>query len=84
MIISGPVLVMVLEKDNAIADWRALMGPTNASKAKITHPHRSYNVTNCITLHLWTLWLVHNFCRIEPLDSVIVGGQIYFDVHDIC
>lgn len=52
MIISGPVLVMVLEKDNAIADWRALMGPTDASKAKITHPHRSYNVTNCITLHL--------------------------------
>lgn len=33
---------MVLEKDNAIADWRALMGPTDASKAKITHPHRSY------------------------------------------
>ncbi|KAJ1407072.1 Nucleoside diphosphate kinase [Sesbania bispinosa] len=37
---SGPVLVMVLEKDNAIADWRALMGPTDASKAKVTHPHR--------------------------------------------
>ncbi|CAL0317956.1 unnamed protein product [Lupinus luteus] len=36
---SGPVLVMVLEKDNAIADWRALMGPTDARKAKITHPH---------------------------------------------
>ncbi|KAI5427450.1 Transcription elongation factor spt6, variant 4, partial [Lathyrus oleraceus] len=36
---SGPVLVMVLEKDNAVADWRALMGPTDASKAKITHPH---------------------------------------------
>ncbi|XP_057455052.1 probable nucleoside diphosphate kinase 5 isoform X2 [Lotus japonicus] len=36
---SGPVLLMVLEKDNAIADWRALMGPTDASKAKITHPH---------------------------------------------
>ncbi|KAI5422349.1 hypothetical protein KIW84_045703 [Lathyrus oleraceus] len=35
---SGPVLVMVLEKDNAVADWRALMGPTDASKAKITHP----------------------------------------------
>lgn len=32
---------MVLEKDNAIADWRALMGPTDASKAKITDPHRS-------------------------------------------
>ncbi|TKY64246.1 nucleoside diphosphate kinase 5 [Spatholobus suberectus] len=36
---SGPVLVMVLEKENAIADWRALMGPTDASNAKITHPH---------------------------------------------
>ncbi|KAK7294466.1 hypothetical protein RJT34_17355 [Clitoria ternatea] len=36
---SGPALVMVLEKDNAIADWRALMGPTDAKKAKITHPH---------------------------------------------
>ncbi|WJX92281.1 hypothetical protein P8452_73942 [Trifolium repens] len=36
---SGPVLIMILEKNNAIADWRALMGPTDASKAKITHPH---------------------------------------------
>ncbi|GAA0141099.1 hypothetical protein Leryth_027129 [Lithospermum erythrorhizon] len=36
---SGPVVVMVLEKDNAIADWRALIGPTDAKKAKISHPH---------------------------------------------
>ncbi|KAF7814013.1 putative nucleoside diphosphate kinase 5 isoform X1 [Senna tora] len=36
---SGPVVVMILEKENAIADWRALMGPTDASKAKSTHPH---------------------------------------------
>ncbi|XP_054783589.1 probable nucleoside diphosphate kinase 5 [Prosopis cineraria] len=36
---SGPVLVMILEKENAIADWRALMGPTDARKAKITYPH---------------------------------------------
>ncbi|KAK9099561.1 hypothetical protein Syun_026606 [Stephania yunnanensis] len=35
---SGPVFVMVLEKANAIADWRALIGPTDAKKAKITHP----------------------------------------------
>ncbi|KAJ6389336.1 hypothetical protein OIU77_027636 [Salix suchowensis] len=33
---SGPVLVMVLEKENAIADWRTLIGPTDAYKAKIT------------------------------------------------
>ncbi|XP_060172935.1 probable nucleoside diphosphate kinase 5 isoform X2 [Lycium barbarum] len=36
---SGPVLIMVLEKGNAIADWRALIGPTDPLKAKVTHPH---------------------------------------------
>ncbi|KAF5179565.1 Nucleoside diphosphate kinase [Thalictrum thalictroides] len=36
---SGPVFVMVLEKVNAVADWRALIGPTDARKAKITDPH---------------------------------------------
>jgi nucleoside-diphosphate kinase len=29
----GPVVVMVLEKENAIADWRKLMGATNPEKA---------------------------------------------------
>lgn len=37
---SGPVLVMVIEKTNAIADWRALIGPTDAGKAKVSHPNR--------------------------------------------
>ncbi|XP_077236408.1 nucleoside diphosphate kinase family protein [Tasmannia lanceolata] len=35
---SGPVYVMVLEKVNAISDWRALIGPTDARKAKVSHP----------------------------------------------
>nr|XP_048335866.1 nucleoside diphosphate kinase isoform X3 [Ziziphus jujuba var. spinosa] len=39
---SGPVLLMILEKENAVADWRALIGPTDASKAKVTHPHSSH------------------------------------------
>lgn len=39
---SGPVLVMVLEKENAIADWRTLIGPTDACKAKITRPNRLF------------------------------------------
>lgn len=39
---SGPVLVMVLEKENAIADWRTLIGPTDAYKAKITNPNRLF------------------------------------------
>src|SRR5207249_8100616 len=30
---SGPVLVAVLEGDDAIARWRDLMGPTDATKA---------------------------------------------------
>lgn len=30
----GPVIVMALEKENAIADWRKLMGATNPEKAE--------------------------------------------------
>lgn len=29
----GPVIVLALEKENAIADWRALMGATNPANA---------------------------------------------------
>ena len=29
----GPIVVMALEKDNAIAEWRELMGPTNPANA---------------------------------------------------
>lgn len=32
---SGPVIVMVLEKDNAVQEWRDLMGATNPAKAAI-------------------------------------------------
>ncbi|XP_073064558.1 probable nucleoside diphosphate kinase 5 isoform X1 [Primulina eburnea] len=35
---SGPVLIMVLEKTNAVVDWRSMIGPTDANKAKVTHP----------------------------------------------
>ncbi|CAL5057612.1 unnamed protein product [Urochloa decumbens] len=38
-ITSGPVLAMVLEKPDAIAQWRALIGPTDARKAKTSHPN---------------------------------------------
>lgn len=31
---------MVLEKQNAVSDWRGLIGPTDAQRAKISHPHR--------------------------------------------
>lgn len=48
---SGPVVIMVLEKENAVADWRALIGPTDANKAKETHPRRLENFATC---HLYT------------------------------
>lgn len=32
-IISGPVIIMVLEKDNAVNEWRNLMGSTNPAQA---------------------------------------------------
>ncbi|MBN1549170.1 nucleoside-diphosphate kinase [Candidatus Babeliales bacterium] len=32
---SGPVIVMVLEKENAIIAWRDLMGDTNPAKAPL-------------------------------------------------
>jgi hypothetical protein len=39
-ILSGPVLAMVLERTDAVAQWRALIGPTDARKAKTSHPNR--------------------------------------------
>jgi len=33
-ITASPCIVMVLEKENAIADWRSLMGATNPAKAE--------------------------------------------------
>ena len=33
-IASGPILIMALQKDNAIADWRKLMGATNPAEAE--------------------------------------------------
>jgi nucleoside-diphosphate kinase len=37
---SAPVVVMVLSKPNAIADWRTLIGPTNSLKARESAPQR--------------------------------------------
>ena len=35
---SGPVEVLILAKDNAISEWRALLGPTKVYKTVISHP----------------------------------------------
>lgn len=35
---SGPVIALVLARDQAIAVWKELMGPINSVKARETHP----------------------------------------------
>jgi len=35
---SGPVLAMVLEKPNAVAEWRSLIGPTDSQEARLDAP----------------------------------------------
>ena len=42
---SGPVLVMVLKKDNAIADNRNLMGSTNPKEAEAGTIRKEYGIS---------------------------------------
>jgi nucleoside-diphosphate kinase len=39
---SGPCVVMILEKDNAILAWRDLMGPTNPEKGEAHHLRKRF------------------------------------------
>lgn len=40
--ISGPVIVMALEKENAVNDWRLLMGATDPAKATVGTIRKMY------------------------------------------
>ncbi len=40
MMLSGPIVAAVLGKDDAIAGWRDLIGPTNTAKARESAPDR--------------------------------------------
>jgi len=39
---SSPIYAMKLEKENAVKEWRKLMGPTNSEKARKDEPQRYY------------------------------------------
>lgn len=81
---------MVLEKDNAIADWHALMCPINASKAKISHPHRLYMFTNqtiCVCLINFSMaYLFINLNNIRAKCGFDTGKKLYswFKLYQIC
>jgi len=45
---SAPIVAMILAKENAIQQWRELIGPTNSSVAKETHPDRFEFLLNLI------------------------------------
>ena|SRR6218665_1080778 len=37
---SGPIVALMLARQDAVAYWRELIGPTNAVRARETHPDR--------------------------------------------
>ena len=37
---SGPVWALVFSKQDAIAEWRKIMGPTDSNKARMEAPRR--------------------------------------------
>ncbi|CAF1389572.1 unnamed protein product [Didymodactylos carnosus] len=37
---SGPILALILARENAILSWRELIGPTNSTQARESHPDR--------------------------------------------
>jgi nucleoside-diphosphate kinase len=41
---SGPIVAMTLAKENAIQQWRELIGPTNSIAAKESHPNRFFDI----------------------------------------
>lgn len=50
---SGPIVAMVLAKENAIQQWRDLIGPTNSSSAKESHPERLVFLFEFLLIDQW-------------------------------
>jgi nucleoside-diphosphate kinase len=42
---SGPVVVLVLEKENAISEWRKLMGATNPAEAAVGSIRNEFGIS---------------------------------------
>ena len=51
---SGPVVALVLAREKAVTALRELMGPTNAVKARTTHPNRQVFDQYCMCYTQWS------------------------------
>lgn len=63
---SGPIIAMVLARDDAISHWNDLIGPGNSVIAKKTQPDRwifTYlQIFRCSLLQLYTFCLQFSWC----------------------
>ena len=64
---SGPIVAMVLAKENAVQQWRDLIGPTNTSVAKETHPERFAYRFQFLRDYRFSLRIVFEQCM-EPMN----------------
>src|SRR5271167_409255 len=49
---SGPIIVLALEKENAIADWRKLMGATNPANAEEGTIRKKWRIVSTIIQYM--------------------------------
>ncbi len=59
---SGPVYALVLAKQNAIKEWRSLMGPTNSNTARAEKPKRSVSPGTSVSFVALLKQLVKQIC----------------------
>ena len=64
---SAPIVAMVLAKENAVQQWRELIGPTNSSVAKETNPDRFVFSFFIKIYFLFVFELVFEHCM-EPMN----------------
>ena len=79
---SGPVYALVLAKQNAIKEWRSLMGPTNSNTARTEKPKR-YSILEQLQIMLQKVGLQTFSCRQElyvSLYSLLFDHVLVFAV----
>ena len=90
---SGPVISLVLAREKAISYWRELIGPTNAIKARETHPDWYVNtfiiqsITWVLDIQKWIQFQYEKYdfsCISELMYLVLAYISVSFLVAIIC